>query len=584
MARSRDLFANFDRMRREIDELFGDVFERATGLRGGGFSPPVDVYYVDDPPRAVVKADLAGIHLQDIALEIRGRQLLIAGERRPAEAAGPALPADRDRARPVPAPRGAGRRGGGRRGQARATRTGCSRWRSRWRPPNPVRRGADRRGRAGVSIHIPSVDGEAAQAIVQTSLPEELPVLPLRETRALPRDAHAARHRPGALDGARERRARRQPDARDGGEQGPRRPGARPRRRLPRGRGRSGVAHAQGARRDAPDPRARRAAGRVKEFVRTEPYMVARIEEARDEIEPSPELEALHRNVQTTFSRIIEEVPYLPEELQIAVTNLDDPSELAHMIAGALRIKTEEKQALLEERNVARRLRMLSELLARELELVEIGTRIQSQVQSEMDKGQREYWLRQQLKAIQEELGEVDEARGRGRGAPPSSSTRPSLPGARPQAGRPRAPALRAAAPAVGGARADPDLPRVAGHAALVAVQRGHARPEGRAQAARPGPLRHRGGEGPHPRVPRGPQAEAGRALVDPLLRRAARRGEDLARPLGRRHARALLRAHLGGRRARRVRDPRPPPHLHRGDARHDPPRDARRRDRATRC
>ncbi len=88
MARSRDLFANFERMRREIDELFGDVFERATGLRGGGFSPSVDVYYVDDPPRAVVKADLSGIHIQDIGLEIRGRQLLIAGERRPAEAAG----------------------------------------------------------------------------------------------------------------------------------------------------------------------------------------------------------------------------------------------------------------------------------------------------------------------------------------------------------------------------------------------------------------------------------------------------------------------------------------------------------------
>jgi HSP20 family protein len=88
MARSRDLFANFERMRREIDELFGDVFERATGLRGGGFSPSVDVFYVDDPARAVVKADLAGIQIQDIGLEIRGRQLLIAGERRPAEAAG----------------------------------------------------------------------------------------------------------------------------------------------------------------------------------------------------------------------------------------------------------------------------------------------------------------------------------------------------------------------------------------------------------------------------------------------------------------------------------------------------------------
>ena len=75
-------------MRRDIDELFGDVYERSTGLRGRGFSPPVDVYYADDPPRAVVKADLAGVHIEDVALEIRGRQLLIAGERRPAQAAG----------------------------------------------------------------------------------------------------------------------------------------------------------------------------------------------------------------------------------------------------------------------------------------------------------------------------------------------------------------------------------------------------------------------------------------------------------------------------------------------------------------
>jgi HSP20 family protein len=85
---SGDLFANFERMRREIDELFGDVFERSTGLRGGGFSPSVDVYYVDDPPRAVVRADLPGVEIEDVALEIRGRQLLIAGERRPAEAKG----------------------------------------------------------------------------------------------------------------------------------------------------------------------------------------------------------------------------------------------------------------------------------------------------------------------------------------------------------------------------------------------------------------------------------------------------------------------------------------------------------------
>ena len=71
--------------------------------------------------------------------------------------------------------------------------------------------------------------------------------------------------------------------------------------------------------------------------------------------------------------QIVEQVPYLPEELQLAVANLDDPAELAHMIAGALRIKTEEKQELLEERDVAKRLRRLSELLAREPELISIG-------------------------------------------------------------------------------------------------------------------------------------------------------------------------------------------------------------------
>ena len=88
MSSSRDLFANFERMRRQIDELFGDVFERQTGLRGQGFSPSVDVYYVDDPPRAVVRAELAGVDIGHVALEIRGRQLLIAGERRPAQAGG----------------------------------------------------------------------------------------------------------------------------------------------------------------------------------------------------------------------------------------------------------------------------------------------------------------------------------------------------------------------------------------------------------------------------------------------------------------------------------------------------------------
>ena len=148
---------------------------------------------------------------------------------------------------------------------------------------------------------------------------------------------------------------------------------------------------------------------RIERWSATEPYLVAEISELPDVVEQSPELTALMRNVQQTFTDIVQEVPYLPEELQIMVANVEDPSALSHLIAGALRLKTEEKQELLEEVDVARRLRRLSEILARELEVVAIGSKIQSQVQSELDKGQREYFLRQQLKAIQEELGEADE-------------------------------------------------------------------------------------------------------------------------------------------------------------------------------
>ncbi len=88
MARERDLFANFERMRREIDELFGDVFERTGFGPRRGFSPAVDVYYHGEPPRAIVKAELAGVDIDGVGLEIRGRQLVIAGERRAAESEG----------------------------------------------------------------------------------------------------------------------------------------------------------------------------------------------------------------------------------------------------------------------------------------------------------------------------------------------------------------------------------------------------------------------------------------------------------------------------------------------------------------
>jgi ATP-dependent Lon protease len=148
---------------------------------------------------------------------------------------------------------------------------------------------------------------------------------------------------------------------------------------------------------------------RLERPVQEEPYLVGEFADVPEVVEESKELEALTRNVQNQFASIIAAVPYLPEELQIAAANVDDPTVLSYLVASTMRLKAEEKQQLLETANVEERLRALSAILGRELEVIELGSKIQSQVQSEMEKGQREYFLRQQLKAIQEELGEGDE-------------------------------------------------------------------------------------------------------------------------------------------------------------------------------
>ena len=142
--------------------------------------------------------------------------------------------------------------------------------------------------------------------------------------------------------------------------------------------------------------------------VQEDPYLVGEFVELPDELEETREVEALTRNVQNLFGRVIGLVPYLPEELQIAAANVEDPSALCNLVASTLRLKTEEKQSLLELRDVEARLREISSILNRELEVFELGSKIQSQVQEEMEKGQREFFLRQQLKAIQDELGEGD--------------------------------------------------------------------------------------------------------------------------------------------------------------------------------
>jgi ATP-dependent Lon protease len=150
---------------------------------------------------------------------------------------------------------------------------------------------------------------------------------------------------------------------------------------------------------------------RIARVTQTEPFLACDHEELPDTgTTPTPALEALMRNVVSLFTRIVELSPGLPEELGMTAQSVEEAGLLSYLVASAVRSEIAERQQLLEERDVERRLRRVSSVLTRELELLELGSRIQSEVASEIDRGQREYFLRQQLKAIQEELGETDEA------------------------------------------------------------------------------------------------------------------------------------------------------------------------------
>ena len=145
------------------------------------------------------------------------------------------------------------------------------------------------------------------------------------------------------------------------------------------------------------------------EFTQTQPYLKAKIERLTDVLEDTVEVEGLARNALNLFRQIVSLAPYLPEEIYIAAMNVSEPNDLADFLAANINLETQQKQELLEELNVKERLRKLTVFLNHEVEVLEIGSKIQSQVQSELGKGQREFYLREQMKAIQKELGEMDE-------------------------------------------------------------------------------------------------------------------------------------------------------------------------------
>ncbi len=149
---------------------------------------------------------------------------------------------------------------------------------------------------------------------------------------------------------------------------------------------------------------------KIVEWVSEEPYLMAKVVVIQDEDSGSVEVEALSRNTLELFQRLVELVPHLPEELVTAALNIDDPQHLLYMVASNLRMEPAERQELLEIGSLEQKLSFLNAFITKELDVLELGKRIQSEVQEELSKSQRDYYLREQLKAIRRELGEESEA------------------------------------------------------------------------------------------------------------------------------------------------------------------------------
>ena len=148
---------------------------------------------------------------------------------------------------------------------------------------------------------------------------------------------------------------------------------------------------------------------KVKEYIQREPYFKARSEVIDEGLAQGVEIDALMMNLKNLFQRAVELAPYLTSELGTMVSNIKSPAILADLIASNLNISTTEKQGILETFDIRERLTKVHLFLNKEVQVLELGNKIQSQVKEDMDRTQREYYLREQLKAIKKELGELDE-------------------------------------------------------------------------------------------------------------------------------------------------------------------------------
>ena len=269
------------------------------------------------------------------------------------------------------------------------------------------------------------------------------------------------------------------------------------------------------------------ARARIEHLGQVEPFLQARVKKlspprlASAERE-SLEVEALVRSVKENLDRAINLGKGISPEVMVIAANLDDPGRLADLATSNLELELGEAQEVLETLDPPERLKRVNDLLAREIEVLTMQQEISSQARGEMDRSQREYYLRQQLKAIQDELGEGQELAEEIAGYRKAALTKEMASEAKEEMERQIRRLERSQPESAETTLIRTYLDWLTG---LPWAQRseGSPRPRPRSRGPRSRPLRPRGGQGTHPRGSGGPQAQAGGAGADPLLRGAAR-------------------------------------------------------------
>ena len=245
---------------------------------------------------------------------------------------------------------------------------------------------------------------------------------------------------------------------------------------------------------------------------------------------PKSEVEALRRAVTQQFDQYVKLNKKIPPEILTSIAGIDDAGRLADTIAAHLPLKLENKQSVLDLVDVDKRLEKLLEQLEHEVDILQVEKRIRGRVKRQMEKSQREYYLNEQVKAIQKELGDGEE--GADMEELEKKIIAAKMPKEAQQEGRRRVQEAEADVADVGRGHGRAQLHRHAGQPALGEEDQDQAGPRrSPRQVLERGPLRPRQGQGPHPRVPRGAAARRQGEVADPVPGRASGRRQDLARP-----------------------------------------------------